>query len=186
MNLAQDVQIKEGLSLRGGVNNIMVSRSPGFILILLIFLAGSIAGLVYFNFQNIPSQSCSSTMDGSGNPSPIATDGFGSAAFDIMPGGIVRYAISVDNVDDILAAHIHVGAPGFNGPISAFLIDEQEGVRPSPFTLNGQFNVFDLKGPLEGKSIADLVELMELGITYVNVHSAVYPAGEIRGVIQCA
>jgi len=39
-------------------------------------------------------------------------------------------------------------------------------------------------GPLEGKSISDLVDQINDGKAYVNVHTEKYPAGEIRGQIE--
>ena len=41
----------------------------------------------------------------------------------------------------------------------------------------------DLTGRLEGKSIGDLVSLMQSGRIYVNVNSSDYPDGEIRGQV---
>ena len=42
----------------------------------------------------------------------------------------------------------------------------------------------DLKGPLEGKSINHLIELMKKGSICVKLHSDSYPNGEIRGQVK--
>jgi hypothetical protein len=38
----------------------------------------------------------------------------------------------------------------------------------------------DLKGPLTGKQLSDLVNLIKSGNAYVNVHTTQNPRGEIR------
>ena len=40
-----------------------------------------------------------------------------------------------------------------------------------------------LKGPMQGKTIQDLVAAMDAGQIYVNVHTSEHPDGEIRGQI---
>ena len=41
----------------------------------------------------------------------------------------------------------------------------------------------NLVGSLKGKEISDLVDLINAGRAYVNVHTSQYPGGEIRGQI---
>ncbi len=50
--------------------------------------------------------------------------------------------------------------------------------------MRGSFTAADLTGPLAGKSIADLVAMLEGGGAYVNVHTLQVPSGEIHGVIR--
>ena len=40
------------------------------------------------------------------------------------------------------------------------------------------------KVPMAGKTLIDLNKAMELGETYVNVHTEEHPNGEIRGQIK--
>ncbi|MGI0052054.1 MAG: CHRD domain-containing protein, partial [Nitrososphaeraceae archaeon] len=49
--------------------------------------------------------------------------------------------------------------------------------------VEGKIVSTDLQGPLEEKTIADLVNLINTTQTYVNIHSIEYPNGEIRGQI---
>jgi hypothetical protein len=86
---------------------------------------------------------------------------------------------------DTMAAHIHVGPPGVNGPVVAFLFDSGG----TPVTRNGllSFGTItsdDLVGPLEGMTIADLLAEIRNGNAYVNAHTVVNPGGEIRGQLE--
>jgi CHRD domain len=57
------------------------------------------------------------------------------------------------------------------------------GNTQSSLIASGTFNNSDLKWALLGKSISDLITLMQSKNTYVNVHSESYPDGEIRDQI---
>jgi hypothetical protein len=73
-----------------------------------------------------------------------------------------------------MMAHIHKGKSGENGqPITTPL---QMG--------KGKITSFDLQGPLAGKQISDLVDLMKNGQAYANVHTQENQNGEIRGQIM--
>jgi hypothetical protein len=50
-------------------------------------------------------------------------------------------------------------------------------------TIRGNISDSSLKGPMEGKTLEDLVTAMDSGQTYVNIHTAQHPDGEIRGQI---
>jgi CHRD domain len=45
----------------------------------------------------------------------------------------------------------------------------------------GAITSADLLGPLEGAMLSDLIDEIEAGNTYVNVHTVEHPDGEIRG-----
>jgi hypothetical protein len=45
----------------------------------------------------------------------------------------------------------------------------------------GTITASDLVGPLGGATLAELVDQIEAGNVYVNVHTTAYPAGEVRG-----
>jgi hypothetical protein len=52
--------------------------------------------------------------------------------------------------------------------------------------VTGSFNASDLIGPMQGKTVLDLVDSMKSGDTYVSVDTQKHPTGEIRGQIELA
>jgi hypothetical protein len=48
----------------------------------------------------------------------------------------------------------------------------------------GSITADDLKGPLTGRQVSDLIKLIEDGKAYVNVHTDLNPDGEIRGQLK--
>lgn len=95
----------------------------------------------------------------------------------------------------VQAAHIHFAQRAVNGGVSAFLCSSLPsapvGVQACPdgsATLRGTIRPQDVVGPT-GQGIAagelgELVRAMRAGITYANVHSTTFPAGEIRGQVH--
>jgi hypothetical protein len=88
-----------------------------------------------------------------------------------------------------LAAHIHLGARGTTGGISAFLCGGGDKPPcPPAGTVTGVIDRTDVIGPtaqgIESGSFEELVRAIRSGVTYVNVHTARWPGGEIRGQIN--
>jgi hypothetical protein len=133
-------------------------------------------------------QTFSATLSGENEVPPTESNATGVAQFQLSDGDDgqeVAYSVNLTGFDDITAAHIHSGNEGENGPIVATLSEGEEADGDSvelQFTGNIQTN--DLAGPLEDSEIADLVDLMNNGSAYVNVHTEIYPDGAIRGQIS--
>lgn len=74
--------------------------------------------------------------------------------------------------------HIHSAAEGENGPIvvTLFNFDSPQ----SEVLQNSNFTASNLEGPMQGKTMSDLIAAMQNGTTYVNVHTEQNPEGEIR------
>lgn len=100
-------------------------------------------------------------------------------------GQEIGYSVNLTGFDDIAAAHIHSGSEGDNGPIVVTLSDGAEAEDDSDeIQLTGDITAANLEGSLEDSEIADLVDSMNNGSTYVNVHTELYPDGAIRGQID--
>jgi len=113
--------------------------------------------------------------------------GAGAATFLLSRDGkSISYKIKISKIEDLVFAHIHQGAFGENGPVVVTLIP-QGATSPgllTGFEYEGTITESDLVGPLAGKKLKDLVQMLEMGMGYVNVHSAEFPAGELRGQIS--
>ncbi len=79
-----------------------------------------------------------------------------------------------------LSAHIHQGNEEENGPVVATLYTF--GIVPC--CLPGEIREGDLEGPLAGKPVSALIDLMNSGNAYINMHTEAHPDGEIRGQIM--
>ncbi|MFB5601066.1 MAG: CHRD domain-containing protein [Nitrososphaeraceae archaeon] len=95
--------------------------------------------------------------------------------------------LSYEEGDDVEIIQIHLGKPGQDGPTVLSLCDEKKGkghCREGPgLSVEGILKEKDLKGPLKGSSLHELIELIESGDSYVYVQSRDHPEGEIRGQI---
>jgi len=98
----------------------------------------------------------------------------------------VDLRVSRNTVGDIRAAHFHCARPGENGPIIFGLFS------PGPFPVsnivNGTLTNADSTGadcvPTIGRVVNNLASLafaMREGLIYANVHTTVFPGGEVRG-----
>jgi hypothetical protein len=107
------------------------------------------------------------------------------------------YQLSISNLNGVVtSAHIHRGNVGTNGPIVASLnirgtfagasasASADGGSAMTSTSTGGTITSADLKGPLAGKKVSDLIQLIEDGKTYVNVHTKQNSNGEIRGQLK--
>lgn len=168
---------------------------------------GQIQGNKNLSDNTSINSSYNSTLSGSQQVPPIKTNGIGTASFELLDDNkTLHYQITVLDVPNITGIHIHQGKTGENGDVVVNLYNSKENIfqnmnetklsqiETSSVTINGNtqsslissgtINSSDLKGPLLGKSISDLITLMQSKSTYVNVHSESHPDGEIRGQIS--
>lgn len=82
-----------------------------------------------------------------------------------------------------LAAHIHLGQPGENGPVIANLAGPAGGDAADCLT---EFEAGKFNSELLGASEAGIVQqiLSNPEKYYINVHNSRYPAGAIRGQLE--
>lgn len=113
------------------------------------------------------------------------SDDEGSITFELTYSGLVA---------DSLFAHIHLGQKNVAGGVMIFFCDNStppHSPRTCPArsgTVAGTVAAADVIGP-NGQGIAPgefakVLQAIRSGVTYVNVHSTKFPAGEIRGQVQ--
>lgn len=168
---------------------------------LLVLVAGGVLAAPWLVLAAPPTPKVFVThLEGSQEVPPRVTDATGQAVFRLSPSGTsLQYRLIVSNIENVVASHIHVGASGVNGPVVAFLAGPfPAGGGPSNGNLGqGTITAANLVGPLAGMDFSALVEAMESGGAYVNVHTndgvdptntgpGDFPGGEIRGQIKVA
>jgi CHRD domain len=142
----------------------------------------------------------SAKMTGYKEVPPVSTDTTGTIRVKAnSQPQTLDYDLTLTNLNGVITgAHIHMGKPGFNGPIVADLnapglggaaaasssSSSGGGTAMTSNSVSGTIRFTDLKGPLEGKQITDLVKLIEEGRAYTNVHTEQNPDGEIRGQLS--
>lgn len=128
------------------------------------------------------------------------TQAQGQAIFQVSPDGqSVSYKLIVANIENVIMAHIHLGAAGTNGPVVVWLYPSTTpgpvppgGGRIQGPIAEGTFTASNLVGPLAGQPLSALLDAIRSGNAYVNVHTddgvaptntgpGDFPGGEVRG-----
>jgi len=116
-------------------------------------------------------------------PTPVLSTASGSATFEQLPDGTVRFKVDVVGITGATMAHIHHAVADSAGPIVVPLFNSTTPSGPLTGTLaSGTFAATNIVLP--GVSLDSLLALMRLGRTYVNVHTQLNPGGEIRAQIE--
>ena len=135
----------------------------------------------------------------------ISTDGSGKFKARIARfGDSIAYRLSYRDLEGgVQQAHIHLGQEGVNGGISVFLCTNlgngpagTQACPAAPATITGVIDQDDVIGPgpsagpppspgqgiepTEDDRFDELLDAINAGVTYVNVHSTKFPGGEIR------
>ena len=141
------------------------------------------------------------TLGGKEVVPPVNTTGTGIANFEILDNS-VNYQINVLDTGKITSIQIHNGTIGKNGDVIVTLfykskdndtdsikdvpkISDNSSItqRSSSFSASGNFDGSDLIGSLNGKTVNDIVLVMQSDEMYVNVITERHPDGELRGQI---
>ena len=157
----------------------------------LVLLLLAVAGLAAAGDNN----NYSVHLDGDTEVPANASLATGQAIFKPSADGTsLEYKLIVANLDNPVAAHIHLGPPGVNGPVVAFLFGPAApgGGTANGVLAEGTITAANLVGPLAGQPFSALSEALNSGNAYVNVHTidgvppagtgpGDLPGGEIRG-----
>lgn len=131
-----------------------------------------------FAVASLALASCSGTYWTQGNPTwvvlsgadevpPVNTQASGNGRLLVETNGAVSGHVVINGMQ-ASAAHIHVGAPGSNGPVIIALVKDGDGFSP----------------PAGAKLNEDQMVDLKYGRLYMNVHSAAHKGGEIRGQLR--
>ncbi len=117
---------------------------------------------------------------------PVVTNATGQINLKLSEDGTeLHYKLIVANIGSVLFAHLHLAPAGFNGQVVVDLFMPPAPVAsPQGVLAEGVITAASLKGPLAGKTLADLVAAIEAGGVYANVHSLQYRGGELRGQVE--
>ncbi len=116
---------------------------------------------------------------------PVMTMAKGEAVFTLTKDDELSYKLTLTDMENVTAAHIHIGKMGKNGgPVAGLFAGPKKEGKFSGALSEGTITAKELIGPLAGKTVEDLVKLIKSGEAYVNVHTDKYPDGEIRGQIK--
>ena len=114
--------------------------------------------------------------------SPDAVNSRGRARADLTArnGRRVRIDVNVTRPlsGPVTAAYLHLGREGANGPA---VVDLGRGVRRNGVRLS--VTEGDLIGELGGEEFVSFLNELAAGNIYINLHTAEYPNGEIRGQV---
>ncbi|MGH2375139.1 MAG: CHRD domain-containing protein [bacterium] len=118
----------------------------------------------------------------------VATRASGMCSFELTREGL-RYWLIVDNLENTMQGHIHIGAAGTNGAVSVWLYP----AAPPPVLIpgatsrmigEGTITARNFVGPLAGQQLPALITAIEAGNAYCNVHTSRFGGGEVRAQIR--
>jgi hypothetical protein len=138
-------------------------------------------------------------LTGDNEVPPVNTDATGRIKLFANPQqSALDYQLSISDLNGVVSgAHIHKGSVGTNGPVIATLktgntfaaasaSSSGTGGGSTSTSVSGTITSADLKGPLAGKQVTDLIRLIEDGKAYVNLQTHENPNGEIRGQLKAS
>jgi CHRD domain len=136
-------------------------------------------------------------LSGAQEVPPRDTPATGVAKFKLRDDGTaLLFKINVENIDNVVAAHIHCGAVGENGPVGVTLFMGSPAGGAFDGTLaEGTITAADPGNLCGWTDLASILAALDSGDTYVNVHTndgvaptntgpGDFPGGEIRGQVH--
>jgi CHRD domain len=136
------------------------------------------------------------TLSGDDEVPARDTHAVGVATFKLgADGTALAFKVNVANIQNAVAAHIHCGAVGVNGPVGVTLFAGPPGTGRTDGTLaEGTITAPDPGNACGWTDLAAVLAAIASGNTYVNVHTndgvappntgpGDFPGGEIRGQI---
>ena len=142
-----------------------------------------VIGLATYSFA--AEKSFKAMLSGSESVPAVETMAKGDATFTLIKDEkALTYYVTVSDIENVTAAHLHMGKMGENGAPVALITNEKRDGKFSGTLAEGTITKKELMGTMTGKSVEDLFKQIKKGNVYINVHTVKYPNGEIRGQIK--
>ncbi len=123
-------------------------------------------------------------LSGGQEANPVQTRAEGEFILRVS-GDQLTYRLVVTNLENAVAAHLHLGPVGAAGPVVVDLFTgPAKSGSFSGVLAEGTIMAENLKGPLLGQSLEALLTAIDEGTIYVNAHTTANPAGEIRAQVR--
>jgi CHRD domain len=163
-----------------------------------IMLVGMLAlGLLAVAPAAVAGDNFVATLSGGQEVPARDTHAVGVATFKLSADGTaLAFKLNVANIDNVVAAHIHCGGVGVNGPVGVTLfMGAPGGGRVNGTLAEGTITAPDAGNLCGWADLAAVLAAMGSGNTYVNVHTndgvdppntgpGDFPGGEIRGQVH--
>lgn len=131
-------------------------------------------------------------------PASISSTGTGTFSIKVnSKEGSAEYELRYGELEgaQVLFAHIHFGQPRTSGGVMVFLCSNSGAPVPTPAcpgpaggTVTGTLTADDLIGPsaqgVASGEFSEFVDALRNRSAYVNVHTDLFPSGEVRGNIH--
>jgi hypothetical protein len=162
---------------------------PNIVVLGLAFAISLISfSLAYVNLafaQTGETEGFSAMLSGGEEVPPVDTAATGVASFTWNGEQAIKYDLNVTGMDKVTAAYIYNAPKGQNGDVvvTLFKADNPTG-QISGSLANGTITPSNLEGQMQGALFRDFIKALEIGETYVNIHTEKNPNGEIRGQIN--
>ena len=154
---------------------------------ILLFVLGSVVTVGVISISDIAFAKKIASLSGDQVVPPVSTNAIGHATFKHPNGSTMNYKLNISGIVHTNGIGIHMGKVGKNGEEIVDLMKQaKEQMTKVGMIITGSFNASDLIGPMQGKTILDLVASMKSEDTYVSVDTEEHPTGEIRGQIELA
>jgi hypothetical protein len=116
-------------------------------------------------------------------PNKVTSGALGNAACTVNLGaGTIECTGTVFNLPSgVTQGHIHVGAEGVAGPVVCNAVVPRTASNDFNFTISCDASNIVLRPEIGIRSFEDFVQAVIGENTYVNIHSATFPGGEVRG-----
>lgn len=118
----------------------------------------------------------------------INTPATGTAKFNIDPDGNMAYQINTNSLDGVIGAHISLKngtdlAQVFNSYMEVNGKSQIPTSEVNGLLSKGIITSYDLSGPLIGKTVTDLTNLMKNDSVYVVIRTQAHENGELQGLV---